>query len=101
MWGRITNGLVLNGTLWVGNPTNANENGYVTFQGPTPTLSGTGTVVFGASVASVMGVETAGATLTIGPGILVRGQSGYIGSSGGFGPASSSMVLLNQGTISG
>ena len=99
-WARITNGLVLNGTLWVGNPTNANENGYVTFQGPTPTLSGTGTVVFGASVASVMGVETAGATLTIGPGILVRGQSGYIGSSGGFGPASSSMVLLNQGTIS-
>ena len=99
-WARITNGLVLNGTLWLGSPTNAAMYGLLTFQGITPSLSGSGTVVFGASLNSVMGVETPGATLTIGPGILVRGQSGYIGSSGDFGAVSSLMRLLNQGTIS-
>ena len=74
----VTNGLVLNGTLLVGNPTN-NYYGGVSFAG-TQTLSGSGTVVFGDNSSyNALLLANDGTTLTIGLGITIRGQNGTIG----------------------
>ena len=67
----VTNGLVLNGTALVGNPTNSNY-GAISFAG-SQTLSGNGSVVFGfnASVYNALRVANGGTTLTIGSGMTV------------------------------
>src|SRR6185369_8805898 len=77
----VLNDLVLNGTLYVGNPTNG-WYGQVAFVG-TQTLDGNGgMVVFGNSgPCNALRLDTAGMNLTIGPGITVRGQAGQIGRS--------------------
>ena len=95
----VTNGLVLNGTLLVGNPTN-NYYGGVIFAG-TQTLGGTGMVVFGdnSSYNSLV-LAKDGTTLTIGPGITIRGQNGMIGGYNGAFGGSRSASVVNQGTIS-
>ncbi len=100
----VTNGLVLNGTMPVGNPTNASF-GLANFSG-TQTLGGSGTVVFGNETygfgfitANALRLPTGGTTLTIGGGITVRGQNGFVGYSDYYvGPQNVSVV--NQGTIS-
>jgi RHS repeat-associated protein len=100
-----TNGLALNGTCYVGNPTNGNWGG-IGFAG-SQTLGGNGTVVLGDYTYGYFGyynilrLVNAGTTLTIGPGITVRGQNGFIGSGSGLwwgGPAN--VAVLNLGTIS-
>ena len=101
----VTNGLVLNGTAYLGNPTNSNY-GAIGFAG-TQTLGGNGTVLFGASnpwgndMANALWLVYGGTTLTNGPGITVRGQNGTVGavpSSPWSGPAN--VTVVNQGTIS-
>ena len=96
----VTNGLVLNGTLLVGNPTNYSWGG-VSFAG-TQTLSGNGTVVFGVGCYgnnyNALFLANAGTTLTIGPGITIRGQSGTIGYSTYWG-GPQNVSVINQGTI--
>ena len=72
----IVNGLTLNGTATLGSSV---YGGYLSFNG-TQTLGGTGMVVFGNSHNYNALLETtAGAALTIGSGITVRGQTGYLG----------------------
>ena len=103
----VTNGLVLNGTALVGNPTN-NWYGGIRFLG-SQTLSGNGTVVFGTDSYNGYGMNgrkalwlaNGGTTLTIGSGITVRGQNGYIGaytSAPFYSPAN--VAVINLGTIS-
>ena len=95
----VTNGLVLNGTALVGNPTNG-WYGQISFAG-SQTLSGNGTVVFGnyGGFYNALWLVNGGTTLTIGSGILVRGQNGTIGDLAPFGgPAN--VAVINQGTIS-
>ena len=88
----VKDGLTLNATLTLGD-----SNGYyglVDFEG-TQTLDGTGTVVFsGPSSFNSLGLSSG--TLTIGSGITVEGQSGYVGYSPSF---RGSPALINQGTI--
>jgi len=100
----VTNGLVLNGTALLGSPTNSN-NGGLRFAG-TQSLSGNGVVVFGTVSASgfsypgnALFLADAGTTLTIAPGITVRGRNGAIGF-GGWWPSQSGVMVINQGTIS-
>jgi hypothetical protein len=93
------NGLVLNGTVYLGNPTNSwwGQMGFV----GTQTLSGNGTVVFGnQGFCNAVRVDTAGTTLTLGPGITVRGQNGQIGQSTSCIGTPANVTVINQGAIS-
>ncbi len=94
----VTNGLILNGTVYLGSSGNQSY-GSIQFDG-TQTLSGNGTVVFGGSGANALWVTVAQTGLVLGSNIMVRGQSGQIGyaPSGWGGP--SSVSVTNQGTIS-
>jgi RHS repeat-associated protein len=93
----VVNGLTVNGTMYVGNPTNSAAYGYVTFHG-TQTLSGTGTVIFGNNSNNHLFLDTAGTTLTIGSNLTVKGTSGIIGYNPNNGPQN--VTVVNQGTIS-
>src|SRR6185503_5208888 len=107
----VTNGLVLNGTALLGNPTNGLPNsfkwwGEISFAG-SQTLSGTGTVVFGNATYTpssttyfidALRIRDASTTLTIGPGLTVRGLNGTVGNLYLGGPPDVS--IINQGTIS-
>ena len=93
----VTNNLVLNGTALVGNPTNG-WTGVVGFAG-VATLSGNGTVVFGNGGCNGLAFFDGGTNLTIGSGITVHGQNGGIGYVGCVG-GSQNGAVVNQGTIS-
>ena len=94
----VTNGLALNGTALVGNPTNS-WTGVISFAG-SQTLGGSGTVVFGNAFYgyNALLVANGGTTLTIGSGITIEGQNGSIGYSPWEGGAQNGSVV-NQGTI--
>jgi hypothetical protein len=68
----VTNGLTLNGTTLVGNPTNT-WYGLINFAG-SQTLSGNGTVLFGSGNAgyNTLRLTVGGTTLTMGSGITIR-----------------------------
>ena len=71
--------------------------GFLTFNS-SQTLGGSGTVDFtGPGPYNALGLSSG--TLTIGPGITVRGQSGYLGYSPGIGGSPSNIAVVNQGTI--
>ena len=108
----VANGLVLNGTALVGNPTNENY-GSIRFNG-SQSLSGSGAVVFGmhgggycnpccgsgVGSANALWLGSGNTTLTIGPAITVRGHSGMVGAYAACpwnGPAN--VGIINQGTI--
>jgi hypothetical protein len=94
----VTNGLVLNGTAWVGNPTNS-DSGQIQFAG-SQTLGGSGTAVLGNNgVYNALRLPDGGTTLTIGSGITVRGQNGTIGYDIDYG-GPQNVSVINQGTIS-
>jgi hypothetical protein len=93
----VTNGLTLNGTVLMGNPANGSY-GAIDFSG-TQTLGGNGTAVFGDSGDNALRVLNGGTTLTLGPGITVRGQYGAIGFASPYGGAAN-VAVVNQGTIS-
>ncbi len=97
----ITNGLTLNGTMLVGNPTNTSWAGVI-FQG-SQSLAGAGSVVFGNASAyyNVVYLGQPGTTLTIAPGISIRGNSGSIGSgSGTFWSGPANVTVINNGIVS-
>jgi hypothetical protein len=86
----VTNGLTVNGTMLVGNPTNSFW-GRAGFSG-SQTLGGTATVIFGNSGNNWLYPPNTNSTMTIGPGVTIRGNTGSVGI--GDGP------ILNQGAIS-
>ncbi len=94
----VTNGLVLNGMAWLGNPTNDWWGG-MAFAG-SQTLGGTGTIIFGNSGNNALVESIAGSTLRIGPGITFQGQNGTIGFAGGPWPSVTNVTVLCQGNIS-
>lgn len=81
----ITGGLTLNTTMTVMAAANTTA---VTFSG-TQSISGTGEIVF-AGTTSNHQLQVPSGTLTIGPGVTIRGAGGQVGSSGSF---------VNQGMI--
>jgi hypothetical protein len=85
----IANGLTLNGTMRIGSD-DGNLLGSAFFNG-TQTLDGTGTVLFGTSTANFLGNSGVGDTLTLGPGLTIRGGGGTIGES--------HSTLVNYATI--
>jgi MBG domain (YGX type)/SdrD B-like domain/Putative Ig domain len=89
----VTNGLTVNGAVNVGNPDPSSVRlGQLFFGTTSQTLGGTGTLVLGNSLNNFVG-ESGGstATLTIGPGVTIRGKNGTVGTS--------TAGLLQQGTI--
>ena len=82
----VTNGLTLNGTILLGGA-DGSDVGSLTAQG-TQAWSGTGSVLFGGSDTTSLAMSD-GATLTLGAGLTLHGQSGEI-----------SGTFINQGTIS-
>ncbi|HXP60111.1 MAG TPA: hypothetical protein VN829_06440, partial [Dongiaceae bacterium] len=99
----VTNGLVLNGTALVGNRTNSNYGG-IQFAG-SQTLSGSGTVIFGNWYGgyenqNALYLGSGGTTLTVGPGITVRGEIGMIGAAAYPWDRPTNVALINRGTIS-
>ena len=105
----VTNGLVLNGTALVGNPAvpflSGNGDGQIDFAG-SQTLGGNGMVIFGSAIdgyyASRNGLRPVlgGTTLTIGPGITIRGCNGQIGYNSIWG-GPQNVTVINQGTVVG
>ena len=96
----VLNGLVLNGTAYLGNQTNNNSVGVLSFSG-SQALGGNGTVVFGAysdNRYNALRLDTGGAALTIGPGITVRGKNGTIGYAYLYG-GPQNVGVTNQGAI--
>ena len=88
----VTNNLVLNGTI------NINNTSVLNFLG-NQTLSGNGSIVFGATAANNrVGVDGGNKILTIANGVTIRGQNGTIGL-GQFINGSGN-TLVNQGLIS-
>ncbi|MBI3369918.1 MAG: S-layer family protein, partial [Burkholderiales bacterium] len=88
---RVTGGLTLNGGI------NVNLNSVLSFAG-TQNLGGTGTIVLGDTGGSNRALSMEGDTaLTIGSGVVVRGQNGTIGQAYLAGGAQS---LVNNGRIS-
>ena len=94
----ITNGLVLNGTAYVGNGTNFNF-GALLFDG-TQSVGGSGTILFGAHPGQPNGlvVRLEGTVLTLGTGITVRGAYGTLGRNASW-PGAQNLGVINQGTI--
>jgi hypothetical protein len=91
----ITNGLVLNGTAFIGNQSTW---GYLSFNG-SQTLGGNGVVLFGANGCNALRVFNAGTTLTFGPNLTVHGRSGQIGFALSCIGGPQNVSVLNQGTI--
>ena len=100
----VTNGLVLNGTAYVGPPTlqNSPRYGAIWFAG-SQMLSGNGTVVFGQGYEAGnngLFLSYGGTVLTVGPGITVRGRLGWIGGRAVYGwTPPSDVSVVNQGRI--
>jgi hypothetical protein len=78
----VVNGLVLNGTAWIGERgtnTAALTTGRLRFQG-TQSLSGIGDVVFGsAPQGNALWIEGQNAVLTLDTNVTVRGERGFLG----------------------
>ncbi len=99
----VTNGLTINGTLRVGNPSNSWWGG-ISFTG-SQTLSGNGAVVFGDQVRNnpsfnTLRLANGGTTLTIGAGVTIQGQNGAIGYDSEFWGGPQNVSVINQGIIS-
>ena len=90
----VTGGLTLadGATVFVGNAAGSTYGQL--FFGTTETLGGTGTVLFGKNGSNAVYNSVPSITLTIAPGITVRGSSGGLGGYYG------SDAVINQGTIS-
>ena len=92
----IQNNLTLDGTLTLGN---SSLYGVLYFEsGASQTLDGSGTVIFSGTNPDDSLALSSG-TLTIGSGITVQGQNGYLGLSPVVGGSASSITVVNQGTI--
>ena len=81
----VTSGLTVNGTILLGGA-NGSDVGALTAQG-TQAWAGTGSILFGGSNTTDLNISS-GATLTLGAGLTLHGQSGEITGT-----------FINQGTI--
>ncbi len=81
----VLDGLVLNGTAFLGNL--VGSTGGILYFNNTETFSGNGTVIFGGSSGNA--IYGGSSTVTIGSGITIRGSAGTFGAT----------PLINQGTI--
>jgi hypothetical protein len=88
--GRVINGMTLNGTVNLGSSSLLNMEG-------NQTLSGTGSIVFGAGGNNRVGVDGGNKTLTVASGVTIRGVDGSIGL--GQLVNGSSNRVINNGTI--
>ena len=88
---RVMNNLALNGVI------NINSGSLLNFEGD-QTLSGTGSIVFGAASSNKVGVDGGNKTLTVASGVTIRGENGTIGL--GQLVNGSGNTLINQGLIS-
>ena len=88
----VIDNLILTGLIKIGN---SSHYGVLQFSGAAQNLSGTGSIVFGSS--STDSIYT-GAGLTIGSGITIHGQNGYIGYNPNY-SIQAGNTFTNQGTI--
>jgi hypothetical protein len=88
------NGLTVNGTVHLGNPTNQWQ-GVLSFSG-TQTLGGDATVIFGSNACNRLVLNNGNTGLTIGPTVTIVGHAGAIGNSCA-GPGNT--TITNLGTI--
>jgi hypothetical protein len=95
---QIMNGLVLNGTAFLGSQADTSRYGFISFIG-TQSLTGNGIVSFGHYTCNALRVVSGATTLTIGPNILIHGHSGRIGDSTGCFGGAPNVGVINQGTI--
>ncbi|HEX3151280.1 MAG TPA: LamG-like jellyroll fold domain-containing protein [Gemmataceae bacterium] len=95
---RVTGGLTLaGGTIVIGSL--IGDYGLLSFDGGSQTLGGTGDVVFGNNYYNFLQAGPAsGSVLTIGPNVLVHGDTGGIGYHPGWGGATD-VSFTNLGTI--
>src|SRR5262249_57748236 len=94
----VTGSLTLNnGLVQIGNTTG--NYALLNFAGGNQTLGGSGTVVFGNSLANALRPSVDGTALMIGSGILVHGQSGAIGYHANNWGGPTHVTFTNQGTI--
>jgi len=92
---RVTNGLTLNGATTTLLADGTGSDRLLEFVG-TQTLGGSGEVVFSGSVSRNL-VLANGGTLTIGPGVTIRGAAGIVGQDPGASGVDSQLVV--QGRI--
>ncbi len=90
----ITGGLTLNGTVTLGDNTTTNAG--VLHVAGAQTLSGTGTIQFGHAAKNT--VWTTGGLVTIGRGLTIHGQVGYVGWNPNLANTPDA-TFVNQGTI--
>ncbi len=80
----LRNGLVLNGTAYVGSADGSQYGGIHFYE--TQTVSGTGEILFGGSVHNTLGIWASETTVTLGSDLTVHGAAGslqiYYGSGG-------------------
>jgi hypothetical protein len=88
----VRSGLTINGTANLG-ASDGSTFGYILFT-DTQTVSGTGSIVFGGSTTNFLQIDTASATVTLGPSLTAHGKNGVFTVSN---PASDAWV--NQGAI--
>jgi hypothetical protein len=98
---KVTNGLDLERDGHAGQSDQRKWYGGIGFAG-TQTLGGNGTVVFGdnGNGYDALFLVYNGTTLTIGSGITVHGQIGFLGYNGGAWGAAQDISIVNQGIIS-
>ncbi len=80
--------MIDNGEIDLGNGSSA---GSLFLNAPAASVAGTGDIVLGASAANQFGQQLSGQALTLGSGIILRGQSGSVGLA--------SAAFVNLGTI--
>ena len=101
VYAHVLNGLILNGTATLG------QYGRLYFDGGSQTLGGTGTVVFTNNYVQGLIANANNMTLTIGPGITIRGGNSWGNDTGNgsvigynnFLGGGSNTSVVNQGTI--
>jgi hypothetical protein len=87
----VIDGLTINSTLTLGQADGSTA-GQMYFLN-TQTLDGTGTILFGGSGNNLLDMAVSNGQLTIGPNLLIHGQSGSLVIGG------NNSVIVNQGTI--
>jgi hypothetical protein len=95
----LTGSITLNGLTTIGN------NARLVMNGASQALAGTGILVFQNETTQAILMNVNGATLTVGPGLLIHGGGSNSGFSGGIGYSQwygggSNLTIINNGTIS-
>src|SRR5262249_57718202 len=88
----VRGGLTLNASMQLGDTAGARDGAALYFDGSQTLRTDTGaTIIYGGRTNNILGSYQAGQTLTIGPGVTLRGNNGDVGVG--------NANLVNQGTI--